>query len=180
VAGLVHEVLVLNQNYEPLNVTNARRALTLIMLDKAEVLETNGVVFRSERFRVPAPSVVRLLKYVRRPVPKLKLTRASVIARDDSTCQYCGRRSSELTLDHVLPRARGGLHGWTNLVSCCLVCNNRKGSRTPQEAGMRLLRHPRQPRYTPYISLPRFLAAYRANRWSEYLAPFVEYAEFSR
>jgi 5-methylcytosine-specific restriction endonuclease McrA len=153
-----------------------RRAVALIFLDKAEPLEVNGFLVRSERRSIRAPSVVRLCHFVRRPLPELKLTRASIFARDNHSCQYCGRRGGGLTIDHVIPRARGGRYGWANLVTCCLKCNNKKGNRTPQEALMRLLRQPRRPRYTPYISLPRFLEAYRADRWSKYLQPFIDYA----
>jgi len=170
------EVLVLNQNFEPLNVTNLRRAIALIVLEKAEPLETNGRVLHSEHEALVAPSVVRLRHYVRRPVPELRLTRASVFARDGHTCLYCGRHGGGLTIDHVIPRARGGAYDWTNLVTCCLKCNNKKGNRTPQEAGMRLLARPLRPRYTPYISLPKFLEAYRADRWTKYLQPFIDYA----
>ncbi len=179
-ALLSSQVLVLNQNYEPLNVTNVRRALSLLVLNKAEMLESDGAVIRSERLTLPMPTVVRLLSYVRRPPPVLKLTRKSIFARDDHRCQYCGRRDGGLTIDHVVPKCRGGKYEWENLVTCCLKCNNKKGNRLPEEVGLRLIRKPRRPRYTPYISLPKFLAAYREGRWTKYLEPFVDIEEIRR
>jgi len=168
-------VLVLNQSLEPLNVTTVRRAIVLILKSKAEVLEHNGAFVRSPSVCFHAPSVIRMLYQVRRPMPELKLTRKSIFARDNHTCQYCGRSDVPLTIDHVVPRARKGGTDWANLVTCCIKCNNLKGDRAPKEAGLRLLRQPRRPRYRPYINLPTFLAAYRAKRWSEYLDPWVRF-----
>jgi len=168
-------VLVLNQNYVPLNVTTVRRALALVLKDKAEVLEHNGHILRSPSREFHAPSVVRMVYLVRRPTPELKLTRKSVFARDGHRCQYCARSDGPLTIDHVTPRARQGLTEWENVVACCMKCNNIKGDRTPKEAGLHLLRPPRRPRYTPYISLPTFLAAYRGGLWHEYLQPWARW-----
>lgn len=172
-AALAAQVLVLNQNYEPLNVTTVHRAISLVLADKAEVLEHNGHVVRSFSRSIVAPSVVRLSYYVRRPVPELKLTRKSIFARDGHRCQYCGKGDVALTLDHVLPRARDGKTQWDNVVTCCVKCNNIKGNRTPKEAGMRLLRIPRRPRLIPYVTLPAYLAARRADRWQRYLEPWM-------
>lgn len=174
------QVLVLNQNYEPLNVTNLRRALSLVVLNKAEPVETDGAVIRSERLCLSTPTVVRLISYVKRPLPDLKLTRKSILARDNHQCQYCGRQDGGLTIDHVVPKCRGGEYEWSNLVTCCLKCNNKKGDQLPHEAGLRLIRTPRRPRYIPYISLPKFLAAYRKGMWTKYLEPFVDPEEVQR
>lgn len=168
-----NEVLVLNQNYEPLNVTNAKRAIILMCLGKAIQVERDSRIFHSERLTLHLPSVIRLSRYVRRPVPELKLSRRSILARDDYVCQYCGERRRELTVDHVVPRHHRGPHTWQNLVCCCMKCNNQKGNRTPQEAGMKLLRPPRMPRFTPYISLSRFTAALKNEHWLPYLEPFA-------
>ncbi len=139
-------VLVLNLNYEPLNVCEAGRALVLVDLGKAEVLEHNGSVLRSARRVFVCPSVIRLAYLVRRPRPQARLSRRQIFVRDDYTCQYCGARSRELTLDHVIPLFRGGTHTWENLVSACPRCNHRKGGRNPEEAHLRLLREPVRPR----------------------------------
>jgi 5-methylcytosine-specific restriction endonuclease McrA len=167
-------VLVLNHNYQPLNVTNVARALGLLCLGKAHAIETDSRVFRSERLAVKMPTVVRLNHHVRRPVPVLRISRKAVFARDDHTCQYCGARNVPLTLDHVIPRERGGTTDWTNLVCCCTKCNNHKGNRTPDQAGMRLLRRPFRPKFIPYISYTKFLTAARNPAWRPYLAPYAD------
>ena len=150
-------VLVLNQNYEPLNVCNARRAFVLVDRGKAEVLEHNHDMIRTPRFTIPLPSVIRMIYMIRRPRPKMRLSRREVFSRDRHTCQYCGRQTRELTLDHILPRHRGGQHEWENLVSACKSCNHRKAGRTPQEANLRLLREPFAPKVTSYYVVYRHL-----------------------
>ena len=109
-------VLVLNQNYEPLNICNVRRAIVLVIDGKAEVLEEYDFALRSASAEYASPSVIRLVYMIKRPRPKVKLTRREIFIRDDYTCQYCGRRTSDLTLDHIHPRSRGGQHTWLNLV----------------------------------------------------------------
>lgn len=172
-------VLVLNNNYQPLNVTNARRALGMLCLGKAHAVETDSKVFRSERLAVHMPTVVRLTHHVRRPMPVLRVSRKSVFARDNYTCQYCGRRNGPLTIDHVIPRERGGGEDWNNLVCCCTKCNNKKGNRTPEEAGMSLLSKPFRPKYIPYISYTKFLAAVSNPAWRPYLAPYADLQSLS-
>jgi len=167
-------VLVLNHNYEPLNITSARRAITLILLGKAQTVETDSQVVRSERLALELPSVVRLGYFVRRPVPQLKLARKSILARDQHICQYCGRKDSPMTIDHVVPRNRGGKTEWDNVVCCCLKCNSRKGDRLAHEVGLALLRRPIRPKYVPYISLSKFLSACKEQKWMDYLAPFAD------
>ena len=141
-------VLVLNQNYEPLNVCNARRAFVLLERRKAEVVADGERALRSVARAFRIPSVIRMVYYIKRPRPTARLSRREVFARDSFTCQYCGRRSRDLTLDHVLPRHRNGPHTWENLVSACKTCNHRKAGRTPDEARMRLSQAPRRPRST--------------------------------
>ena len=136
-------VLVLNQSYEPLNLCRTRRAIVLIFRGKAEVLEDSRGELHSVTRIFQIPSVIRLVYMVKRPRHQKKLSRFEIFNRDQYTCQYCGRQTKELTLDHVIPRRRGGMHTWDNVVSACIPCNRRKGGRTPEEARMQLLRQPR-------------------------------------
>ncbi|MEX2080432.1 MAG: HNH endonuclease [Dehalococcoidia bacterium] len=150
-------VLVLNQNYEPLNVCNVRRAMVLVLRGKAEVLETGRGAIRSATQIFQLPSVIRLVALIRRPRPKVRLSRKEVFSRDGWHCVYCGKQTRDLTLDHVLPRHRGGPHTWENLVSACKVCNHKKAGRTPQEARMTLLREPAAPRVSIYHAFFQYL-----------------------
>jgi len=167
------EVLVLNCNHEPLNICHYRRALGLIFTGRAVVLETNGELVRSERLALHMPSVVRLAYQVKRPIPELRLSRRSILARDAYTCQYCGQQRRVLTIDHVIPRDAGGEHTWENLVCCCTQCNNVKGNRNPEQAGLKLRRQPRRPRYVPFISYSAFHSAIQNEQWRTYLMPFA-------
>lgn len=147
-------VLVLNQNYEPLNICKVRRALVLMLQGKVEPLENGYGELHSSIGDIDLPSVVRLLHMVKRPRLRRRITRLEVFSRDGFTCQYCGKEPKDLTLDHVMPRRRGGQHTWENVVSACPPCNHRKAGRTPAEAAMRLRQTPRPPRdgcfYVPY------------------------------
>ena len=138
-------VLVLNASYEPINVCAARRAIVLVLKGVAMTEEENGHYFHSARLAIRMPSVIRLLEYRRIPHQTRALSRKNILLRDRNTCQYCGTvlPSSDLTLDHVVPRSRGGLSTWENLVACCHNCNRRKGDRLPMEAVMKLMREPR-------------------------------------
>src|SRR5262250_2180461 len=135
-------VLVLNASYEPINICAARRALVLVLKGVASAEEESLHAIHSSRNSMRLPSVIRLREYRRIPHQPRALSRKNILMRDRYTCQYCHRTlpSGELTLDHVVPRSRSGESAWENLVACCNPCNNRKGSRTPDEAGMRLLR----------------------------------------
>jgi 5-methylcytosine-specific restriction endonuclease McrA len=136
--------LVLNVSDSPLAVVPARRAVVLVLKEKAEVVVSNGAIFRSERIELEAPSVVRLRRFVRVPYrPHAPLTRRAVFARDEGSCQYCAAPAENL--DHVIPRSRGGLHVWENVVASCRRCNAKKEDRTPAEAGFRLRRQPFAP-----------------------------------
>jgi len=148
-------VLVLNQNYEPLNVCNLPRAFRLLFGEKAEVIEFDHQMVRTPRVEYRAPSVIRLQHMVRRPRPRVKLSRREVFSRDRHTCQYCGDSlpTSELTFDHVVPVAHGGRKDWENIVTCCVSCNRKKGGRTPHEAGMHLVKFPRRPESIPAIRI---------------------------
>ena len=147
-------VLVLNQNYEPLNVCNLPRAFRLLFGEKAEVIEYDHQMIRTPRTEFRAPSVIRLQHMIRRPRPRVKLSRREVFARDRHVCQYCGRQTHDLTLDHVMPRHRGGGHTWENLVTACKTCNHRKGGKTLEEARLRLHR-PRSSRAATSIRYSR-------------------------
>lgn len=146
-------VLVLNQNYEPLSVCPLNRAVVLIYLGKAEMLENGRGFIRSANLTWPSPSVIKLAHQVKKPRLRVKLTRRGVFARDDYSCQYCGRQDGKLTIDHIIPRHLGGGHTWENIVTACVVCNHRKAGRTPAQAGMRLLSRPTTPQAVVF-SLP--------------------------
>ena len=143
-------VLVLNQNYQPLNVCNVRRAVVLVGRGRAELLINGRGELHTPSVTFPAPSVIRLISLIRRPLLHRRLSRREIFVRDRFSCQYCGREGKNLTLDHVIPRYRGGAHVWENVVAACIPCNHRKAGRTPKEAGMRLVREPRSPRPNPY------------------------------
>ena len=143
-------VLVLNQNYQPLNICNARRAFVLLGHGKAELLLNGRGHIRSIARAFPIPSVIRLVYMVKRPLMRRRLSRQSVFYRDGYTCQYCREVTKQPTLDHIMPRSRGGAHAWENVVSACIPCNHRKAGLTPKEANMRLMRKPSAPRPNPY------------------------------
>lgn len=171
-----HEVLVLNSNYEPLNVCNMRRAVALMLLGKAEAIMDRDIPLVTARGDLNAPSVLKMRYMVRRPMPQLRLSRHSILARDNYTCQYCGVKGKDLTIDHVVPRWVGGPHTWDNLVACCRRCNLKKADKTPNQAHMKLARKPKRPHFIPYLSLPLYLKAQGKDEWRMYL-PFFE--EFS-
>jgi 5-methylcytosine-specific restriction endonuclease McrA len=156
--------LVLNVSHQPLAVVSARRAVVLVLKDKAEVVVANGMVFHSERSSIEAPWVVRLRYFVKVPYrAQAPLTRRAVFARDGWTCQYCG--SPAENLDHVVPRYKGGLHTWENVVAACRRCNSRKENRQPEDAGLRLARHPVAPADGFRLSIGRL-----EPEWEPYLS----------
>ena len=169
-----HEVLVLNNDYEPLNICNLRRAIVLVYLGKADVLHTDTKIIQSIHGLMDSPSVVRLKYHVKRPVPELRLSRRSILARDNYTCQYCGHHARDLTIDHVTPKRLGGKSTWENLVCCCKKCNGKKGDKTLEAANMKLMRQPKRPRYVPFISLTKYLEGARNDVWRDYLPIFRE------
>ncbi len=168
-------VLVLNQSYEPLSICRVRRAVVLLYQNKAEMLENGSGFIHSASREFPVPSVIRVAAMIKRPSrSEKKLTRLEVFKRDHYTCQYCGKETRQLTLDHVIPRHQGGPHTWENVVSACVPCNRRKAGRTPQEAGMRLVCHPVQPRYSGLFYLPTYYP-YPRNEWQKYLPTEITY-----
>src|SRR2546421_761052 len=164
----IGRVLVLNATYEPINVCTVRRAVVLLLKAKAEIVERAEMELHSASCTIARPVVIRLVSYVRIPrdTHRRKITRRAVFARDGWTCQYCGSRSN-LTVDHVIPKSKGGSSGWDNIVASCAPCNRRKGDALPRQVGMRLLKQPRQPHATVFIpvSSPPIPAA-----WQQYLA----------
>ena len=163
---LNREVLVLNQNYQPHLICTARRAICLIYLGKAEVIENYREFVHSPSIALPLPSVVKLAKFVRVRGNNIILSRKNILKRDQHRCQYCGRRSVPMTVDHVLPKERGGRDTWENLVCCCHPCNRKKGNRTPAEAQMPLLGRPRKPNRIHYI---RQFIKKEQQAWRPYL-----------
>jgi 5-methylcytosine-specific restriction endonuclease McrA len=159
--------LVLNASYEPLSVVSSRRAVCLVIDDKAELVEAEAeALFHSATLAVPVPTVVRLRYMVKTPRRTLAtVSRRAVFARDDYRCQYCGARAD--SIDHVVPRSRGGRHDWDNLAAACRPCNTRKRDRTPDEAGMRLVRPCRAPRASAWVVLSAPLVP---EAWKPYLA----------
>lgn len=155
--------LALNASFEPLTIVTPRRAVRLVLDGKAEVLEEDQRrCFRSEHRIVPWPSVIRLVRYVHVPHRfRRQVTNTFLFARDEYTCQYCGRHKSELrgrqflTRDHILPVSRGGENRWDNVVTSCSPCNNRKGGRLPEEAGLKLVSEPREPNYVHLVWVVR-------------------------
>jgi len=162
-----HPVLVLNQTYEPLNVCRVRRALVLLDEGKAEMLENGRGYIHSAHATYPIPSVIKLAYHIKRPRPRRKLTRFEIFNRDDYTCQYCGKQTRQITIDHVMPRYRGGPQTWENMVSSCAACNRKKAGQTPGEAGMKLLRAPRPPQDNRYFFLPYHMTL--RHEWQKYI-----------
>ena len=145
-------VLLLNQNFEPLTVCSAKRALIMMIADKAEMVEGDGEYVHTVRTAYRLPVIVRLKKMVQtNRLRMVKLSKHNIIRRDNRTCQYCGRRDGPMTIDHVIPRSLGGRDTWHNLVCACPDCNNIKGDRLPEEAGMRLMKLPREPHYSRFM-----------------------------
>jgi len=165
-AGMSH-VLVLNASYEPLNITTWRRAVVMVLKGKAEGLEHDpGRRIREDTL---LPTVIRLRHFVRVPYKQLPLTRRNLFHRDGHRCQYCGASADQLSVDHVVPRSRGGLDIWENVTTACLPCNVRKGNRTPREAAMPLLRPPHRPLSGFSFEASRQISAGQHGEWAKYV-----------
>lgn len=172
----MHSTLLLNAGFEPLRIVPWQRAFTLVFQDKVEILEEYSAQVRSvtREFRVPAVIKLRRWIRVRRQLPIVRFSRANVYARDDYRCQYCHLRFSEreLTLDHVFPVVRGGKKTWENIVAACMRCNQRKSDRTPEEAGLKLLKRPRVPHW-----LPGLLFSVRVKTTPELWARYLHHSD---
>ena len=160
-------VLLLNADYEPLNVCDLRRAFRLLFGEKAKVIEYDHTEIRTPTVTLRAPSVIKLQYRIKRPRPRVRLSRREVFARDGHVCVYCGERTQQLTLDHVVPRSTGGRSTWENLVLACMPCNVRKGNRLPDEARMPLIRQPRKPRWMPHSN--EGISSVRKASWQRFV-----------
>ena len=160
------KVLVLNASYEPLNITSWRRAIVLLLKGKAEQVEYND---KPIYHNLPLPTVIRLRHYVRIPYKEIPLTRKNIMHRDGHRCQYCGDPGEELTIDHVVPRSRGGADSWENIVAACVRCNIKKGNRTPREAGMPLHRSPHRPHSSLYFEVTKHVKSGDHQEWRKYV-----------
>ena len=153
----MEQTLLLNATYEPLRVVHWQKAITLWCQGKVEIVAHYEREVRSVSFSIKLPSVIRLLRRirVRRTAESVPFSRANIYARDNHSCQYCGDAlaTAELTFDHVIPVAQGGRKDWENIVTCCISCNRRKGGRTPDQAGMHLVKFPRRPESIPAIRI---------------------------
>jgi 5-methylcytosine-specific restriction endonuclease McrA len=167
------EVLVLNSDYEPLNICNVRRAMNLVFGGKVDILHENSLILHTVAMEFRSPSVVRLKCHIKRPHPQLRLSRRSILARDNYTCQYCGHSGHDLTVDHIIPKRLNGGTTWENLVCCCKKCNTKKGDKTLSQMGFVLPQQPRKPKYVPFISLTKFIAGAKNDIWRDYLPIFA-------
>lgn len=165
-----NKVLILNRSFEPLQVCDLRRAIILLFTGRAERVEDTDDLIRSPSVAMLIPSVIRLQRYIRRPPNQtLSFNKKNILKRDGYTCLYCGRNSGErMTIDHVVPRFLGGKTVWENVVSACRACNTRKGSRTPQQAGMHLIRKPSKPISALYLTILA-QSARHLHVWQKYL-----------
>ncbi len=175
----MEQTLLLNASYEPLRIVPWQKAITLWCQRKVEVIREYDREIHAVSFTIRLPSVIRLLRYVRvkRRLDYVPFSRANIYARDEYSCQYCGDPypMSELTFDHVVPVAQGGRKDWENIVTCCISCNRRKGGRTPEEAGMRLIRLPKRPASTPVSAIRITIGLRNApDSWRDYLYWNVE------
>jgi len=163
--------LLLNSTYEPLQVISWQRAVTMVYLGKVEVVSSYKRVLRAVSWSVLAPAVVRLVRFVRRCRGRVAFSRRNVLLRDEYRCQYCGQRfaPTELTCDHVVPRSLGGRSTWENLVTACIACNRKKGSRTPEQAHMFPARPPRRPESLPPLAF-KLGSRSPPEPWREFLA----------
>ena len=194
-SALDSSVLVLNKHYAAVRVVSARRAFCMLFRDIAEIISVEKSEFlsydfdswrevselrakyerhdhewvRCVRFELAVPRIIRLLAYDRLPRTNVKFTRRNIYARDGNRCQYCGKRfpTSELSLDHIVPRSQGGTSDWTNVVCCCVTCNVRKGGRTPEQARIKLVRKPVKPKRSPVIALR--LGSEKYASWKQFL-----------
>lgn len=166
--GLLYEpVLTLNANFEPLHVCSTRRALMLVLTGKADIIMNGRGTIRTSSTEFEIPSVIKLGHMIKRPRPRIPLSKREILRRDNFTCQYCGRKTHSLTLDHVIPRHQGGNHTWENLVAACAACNRRKGGHTPEKANMPLPRPPREPKPSALYRFGRHLES--RTEWKQFI-----------
>ena len=161
-------VLVLNANFEPLNTCTTRRAINLMLSGKADMVLNGRGFIKTVRRSYPRPSIIRLERMIKRPRPTVRLTKREVLRRDNYTCQYCGKSTPHLTIDHIFPRRLGGTHSWENLVAACPACNHKKGGRTIDQVNMHLLKNPASPPASAEYLFAKYL---RSNtEWQPFVA----------
>lgn len=160
-------VLVLNGNYAPINVCSTRRAMCLILVGKANMIMDGRGVVRTVSRTYPKPSIIRLHNVIKRPRPSVKLSKQEIFRRDQFKCQYCGKNSRELTVDHILPQHLGGESTWTNLVTACADCNHKKGGLTLEQSGLKLHKKPEQPPGSAIYLFRKYINIYQD--WEPYV-----------
>ena len=162
--------LLLNSTFEPLKVVTWKKAVVMVMLGKVEVVEEYDRLFRGVTMALRLPAVIRLNRFIKRGAPIVKFSRQNLYVRDRGRCQYCRApfEPKELTYDHVIPRSKGGQTEWTNIVTCCIACNLKKGGRTPEEAGMSLIRKPKAPIWIPLLMMCLGIEE-APDPWKDYL-----------
>lgn len=165
------KVLVLNHSYQPLHFCTLRRAVVMLIKGKAEEIEYDGRVMRSASFFLRVPTVIRLMTYIHQPYRQagVRFSKKNVFKRDKYTCQYCGSTEGEMTIDHVIPKSRGGATCWENVVVACQRCNLKKGDRTLQECGLKLLRRPKEPHFLLYYKSAYPAPSSVLESWNKYL-----------
>ena len=163
-------ILVLNSTYEPLQFCNAKRALVMVLTGRAEQLECDGYKVRTPSMIIPLPTVIRVLNRVKRtPRKSVAFSKKNILRRDNYTCQYCGEMEKNLTVDHIMPKSRGGKTVWNNVVVACKPCNLKKGNRTMVEAGLKLHKKPSKPDYYPYPQCIPTASQSHVQSWLKYL-----------
>ncbi len=169
------KILILNFSYEPLQFCTAKRGIIMVLSGRAEKIESNGYIVRSPNQNFALPTVIRVLKMVRRNYGKgLSFSKKNIMRRDNYTCQYCGIRENMLTVDHVIPKSRGGGTSWTNVVVACKPCNLKKGSRTAVEAGMPLKKKPFRPNFHYHSFVIPSASEEHLESWYKYLPPALK------
>ena len=165
--ALNRRVLVLNQSYQPLMIIGAKRAIILLLSDKSECIENYSDVIRSQSFSMSLPSVIRVNRYIRFFRSEVLLNRTNILKRDNFTCQYCSRKSNSMTIDHIMPKNKGGKDSWSNLVAACSKCNTKKGNDLLETMQMKLLKKPKKPNYLFYFK--QYINKDVQDSWKEYL-----------
>lgn len=165
-----HRVLVLNSSYEAVNICSARRAIVMLLTEKADIVEENGEILHSTSITLRLPEVIRLRRFIKLPYRPIPFCRKNIMLRDGYRCQYCGESHApdKLTLDHVIPISRGGKDSWNNVVTACKRCNHQKGSHFLGEIDMHLLNPPKKPTLPTYLHLVRLMGEKR-DVWRKYL-----------
>jgi 5-methylcytosine-specific restriction endonuclease McrA len=168
--SIMEWTLLLNSTFEPLKIISWKKAVIMVMLGKVEVVEEYERLIRGVSFALRLPAVIRLNRFIKRRAPIVKFSRQNLYVRDRGKCQYCGTlfEQKELTYDHVIPRSKGGQTEWTNVVTCCIACNLKKGGRTPEEAGMSLIRKPKVPIWIPLMTVSLGIVE-APDPWKNYL-----------